>query len=164
MGLNPAPAESAEKRYYRTHGSSYASTVTFLRANAPYIKYYKRLAPFVRALNVSGSIHWTELAKCELKPGVRSPNPQMLSNCARAYLSNELAALPTWPVIAVGRTAFNALSLMCPGRAVVGIPHPTGAWGRAFTSLCSKGTFTPSPRTIARIQTLFAGTSAHWLG
>ena len=163
VGLNPAPAEPAEMRFYLQKGATYSNTVAFLQANLANIKYYKRLKPFVQGLGFRGPIHWTEVAKCEVKKGVRSPGPQMLTNCARAYLSRELSALPGWPVLAVGRTAFNALSFMGSGRAVIGIPHPTGAWGRAFTSLCGKGTFSASQQTARRVKSVIKVQGAHWL-
>ena len=35
----------------------------------------------------------------------------------------------------VGREAFTALAYMYPDRTVIGVPHPTGAYGDKFTAI-----------------------------
>lgn len=163
VGLNPGRASDEEKRYYAVNGAEYRHTVAYLKTEMNRIKYYKYTRSFVLGLGFSGPIHWTELAKCELRRGIRSVPAEMISTCTRTFLHQELALLAGWPVVAIGRVAFNAISLMCPDRSVIGIPHTTGSWGAKFSSLCSPGTHTPRPEVLNRVAGAIRRCGVVWL-
>ena len=56
--------------------------------------------------------------------------------CVHLYLVNEMAQVPDpWPIVAIGKQPFELAAMMFPSRAVIGIPHPTGAFGDQFSSL-----------------------------
>jgi len=59
--------------------------------------------------------------------------PHTVRRCVANYLHRELEACPpTWMAIGVGREAFAALSLVCPNRFVMGVPHCTGQYANRF--------------------------------
>jgi hypothetical protein len=162
-GLNPGRAIPSEKAFYRRTGGDYASTVWYLVDSASLIPYYKKTESFARNLGFSGPIHWTELAKCELSRTYKAVPTEMVENCVRAHLSKELAALPDWPVLAVGKTAFHTTAVICANRPVFGVPHTTGAWGGAFASLCEQGTDTPTSYTRRQVRNALKKNLAVWL-
>lgn len=163
VGLNPGRASDDEINYYAVNGMKYRDTVAYLKTEMERIRYYKNTKNFVLGLGFSGHIHWTELAKCELRRDARNVPVEMIATCARTFLHRELALLEGWPVIAVGRVAFNALSLMCPDRPVIGFPHTTGSWGTKFSSLCDRGTATPLPKVVKRVAGAIRSRSVVWL-
>ena len=131
VGLNPGNAGKPECEYYQSTDLSYGAIVNYWEQSLKESnEYYKRLRELANQLGLGGTILWTELAKCENDSNVKRPPVQTLRTCANLYLLNELKLVPNdWPLIAAGRDAFNALVYICPSRAVIGIPHPTGSFG-----------------------------------
>lgn len=148
VGINPGRASAREREFYLAHGCSYDAVVGFWReVNGFGHPYYVRLRRLVDALGVAGPILWTELAKCESALGISGLPPlQTLRSCTGRYLLREIAALPlAAPVLAVGGEAFKACAYLCPDRAVVGVPHPTGSRGH-FARLFFEGVLLRSVR------------------
>ncbi|MDD5689922.1 MAG: hypothetical protein PHQ76_06605, partial [Caldisericia bacterium] len=84
---------------------------------------------FLEAIDLNGPILWTELVKCENKDK-RLPPIQTFRVCTKKYLTEEIKHIQiNWPLIAVGKIAYNALSFLYAKKAVIGIPHPTGSYG-----------------------------------
>lgn len=141
VGLNPGLASHSEINHYRRIGMTYDATVTYLRHNMQDISFYARMNRFISAAGFNGSVHWTELAKCQLTSEFTVVPDEMIRTCISKHLKKEIEIFPTkWPVVAVGRRAFAALSILCSDRPVIGIPHPTG-FGAAhlFRSMFSNG-------------------------
>ncbi|MBK8006032.1 MAG: hypothetical protein IPK12_19495 [Gemmatimonadetes bacterium] len=70
------------------------------------------------------------------------------------YLNLEIAQAPrSWPLLALGRVAYSVLVYAYMDRAVIGIPHPSGA-GPAF-HLLFKGKKL-RPRILRRLQEALA--------
>jgi hypothetical protein len=140
-GINPAPAKTDEINYYRQNGASYGSLLKYweqggLNNKEPKsIPYYKSLRAFVDGLGLTGPILWTDIAKCqnksiEEKLSVKK-HPQTFRRCSTSFLSEEVGLCPSdWPIIAAGNDAYHALLYLCPNRALIGIPHPTGQFAR----------------------------------
>lgn len=130
VGINPGHSKSHERNYYIKNGQSYDKVVEYWNAHIRKRKYYSSLRSFVNQLGFQGHILWTELVKCENMRRVRSPPLQTFRICTKTYLSRELDLIPdNWPLIAVGGEVYKALAYRFPTRIVVGIPHPTGAFG-----------------------------------
>ena len=132
-GMNPSKAEKPETAAYRQEGASYPVVLAFWNLRLRSIAYFSRARRFVRALGHSGSILWTDVAKCERSnpsmPISFATHPQTFRVCASSYLTNEIKVCPeTWPLIANGKDAFTALSYLFPSRRVIGITHCTGAY------------------------------------
>ena len=133
-GINPARSSEAERAYYRLHGPTYDSVVAYWREHVSRIPYYQRLRRLIDQLHMPGPILWSDLAKCENAPDVKSPIPlQTLRRCSGRFLYKEIRLLPkAWPILAVGIEAYKALAYMVPERTVIGVPHPTGSRGQFF--------------------------------
>jgi hypothetical protein len=130
LGLNPGQSRDQEHRYYGTHGATYKSVVKYWQDFVRERKYYHSLRHLADQLGLSGPILWTELAKCEKDPDFVHVPLQTLRTCVSLYLRPELECTPnTWALLAAGREAFRAAAYLCPERAVLGVPHPMGAWG-----------------------------------
>ena len=132
-GLNPARSKKQEQDYYIAHGVNYESVVAFWTAHIRHIQYYQKLRKLVNALDLTGPILWTDTVKCEKQAQLpafsHSLFPDTVRRCAANYLHQELEACPRdWVAIGVGRDAFTTLSLLCPGRFVLGVPHCTGQY------------------------------------
>jgi hypothetical protein len=129
-GLNPGKSrkKDQEEEYHVKH-RSYESVVTFWHDKGYDHPYHRKLRQLVRALNLAGPILWTDTVKCQ-GPGfshLRFPNT--VRCCVPRYLRRELKACPAdWIAVAVGRDAFATFGLECPGRFVLGVPHPTGRY------------------------------------
>ena len=143
IGSNPGRSTEVERAHYINYikssstGLSYNATLEYWPkiANIPY---FARLRAFVNSFGIEGPILWSDLVKCEcnINPEIARPSSlpaQTLRTCVHRYLQRELELPPIeWPIIAVGLVAFNALSsLVPPGRAIIGVPHPTGSFGHA---------------------------------
>jgi hypothetical protein len=130
VGLNPGRASEKERRYYIENGPSYETFVKILEdlpgsGNHPY---NRRLRENVIGWGLTGPILWSELAKCQSKPDVTRLPLQTFRTCVGKFLNREMELVPhDWPIIAAGREAFKAISYLFSQRAVIGIPHPTGA-------------------------------------
>jgi hypothetical protein len=140
-GINPAPAKTDEINFYRQNGASYDSLLKFWeqsRLNHKELKnipYYKSLRAFVDGLGLTGPILWTDIAKCQNKSKEEKlsvkKHPQTFRKCSTSFLSEEVRLCPSdWPIIAAGSDAYHALLYLCPNRALIGIPHPTGQFAR----------------------------------
>jgi len=165
VGLNPGRCPQSERAYYLEHGCTYDSVEGFWNETSSRIKYNTLVRRFLKACGLSGSVLWTELAKCESSLGSSSiPPVQTLRRCTGRYLTQELAAVPgDWPVIGVGADAFRALAFLEPDRVVLGLPHPTGSRGH-FARLFDGDSLHDDVQ--GTITTLLSSNErqAHWLG
>lgn len=161
VGLNPGRASPEEKQYYQKHGPTFGSTISYLETNAGSIRYFSRLRRLAKETMDVDAFHWTEVAKCELKAGLKQVPLEMRRTCIKQYLADELSLLPVWPVIAAGGVAFETMALLCRDRPVIGVPHPTGAFGKMFTRLLADGILGAWART--RVQEALETRSAVWL-
>jgi hypothetical protein len=141
VGINPGRASREEEAFYRARAGAYESVVAWFATLGVKHPYYTRLRRLADQCGLSGPILWTELAKCENEPALKGLLPlSTLRECTGRFLNRELALLPPhWPVLAVGAEAFKALAYLYPKRTVIGVPHPTGAYGH-FPRLFSEGT------------------------
>jgi hypothetical protein len=138
VGINPGAADKPEMGFYLENGVTYQVAVEYWEQKLKTTNlYYKRLRNLVEQLGRMGTILWTELVKCQSKNDEELPL-QTFRICYQAYLRKELKLMPeTWPVIAVARKAYNALAFLCPSQTIIGVPHPTGAFGN-FHALFEK--------------------------
>jgi hypothetical protein len=145
-GINPAPAKQNEVEFYRKNGGSYKSLLQWWEHyKLKDIDYYRRLRAFVSGLDFDGPILWTDIAKCQnksltVKLTIKD-HPQTFRRCSALFLTKEIEKCPAdWPIIAAGREAFLALLYLCPNRALIGIPHPTGSYANTqFLRLFENG-------------------------
>ena len=140
VGMNLGRSDSTERAYYVTNGVSYASLKSYWDVGVRDLQYYAKARAFVRAVGILGAIVWSDVAKCENLADRTDPPPlQTLRHCGRRFLQRELSLLPSdWPLFALGLDAYRALAYMVPTRAVIGVPHPTGAYG-PFAALWNGG-------------------------
>jgi len=124
--------------------------------------YYGRLRGLVKALGISGPILWTDTVKCEKKRGGAAfSHPRFratVRRCVAKYLTHELKACPhDWIAIGAGTDAFAALTLLCPDRFVLGVPHPTGQYQapndfrRLFKSF-DRGPYVLHPQYVEKFE------------
>lgn len=138
VGMNPGRAKR-ETRERCKGKASYESWLKLWHNKIRGYRYYKHLRFLADRLGLNGPILWTELAKCETKTGLRQLPIQTLRVCANTYLKEEVALTSAdWPIIAVGREAYKALSYLFPTRTVVGIPHVTGSRGQFWSMFTNK--------------------------
>ena len=164
VGLNPGRAPPDELRSYASRADLYAATVEYLGEKSKLIPYYERMRDAVGRMGFQrGSILWTEVAKCELLCGQVGVPIEMRRTCGTTYLTKELAACPQWPIVAVGQQSFEAVSYLVPERAVIGVPHPTGAWGKAFERATGNKRSGFPPTSLAKMNEALALGSAVWL-
>lgn len=134
VGINPGNSWSVEQRFYKVRGASYESVLAYWDSTIKKLGYYSKLRLLVRQLGFGGSILWTELVKCEDAAKGQDPPLQTFRVCTMTYLRHELELIPAdWPLIAVSREAYKALSYLYPVRVVIGIPHPTAARGQFWS-------------------------------
>jgi len=131
VGVNPGNGLWEEERqFYRECGCSYDAVVKFWPRVGEYSRYYKLLTSFVNAAGLDGPILWTELVKCESKKGTPLSIETIRQDINR-YLFEELQAIPEdWPLIGVGRQAYEILAYQFSKRQVIGTPHPTSSHGQ----------------------------------
>lgn len=164
VGLNPGISGKLERDFYCQHKSTYSSTNEFWNQHLKDSnRYYSRARRLINALGLDGPLWWTELAKCESMPGLRFLPVQTLRYCGGRFLHHELRVVPeSWPVVAIGREAFNALAYLLPNRIVLGCPHPTGSRGH-FDKLFDNGILSQEVSKVAT-ECLAASTAvAKWL-
>lgn len=135
IGLNPGSSSDEERQYYMDRNCTYASVVSWSCESGCKrgldSRYYRRLRELIDALNLTGPILWTELAKCESKRGVVELPLQTFRTCTDKFLQYEIESLPVnWPLFAVGKEAYRGLAYRFPARTVIGVPHPTGSRGQ----------------------------------
>jgi hypothetical protein len=136
VGINPGRMKIGgpeNLHYLRNRKNLSYKTIVDIWSDPPKVhSYYKFLKNFSELIGLNGPILWTELVKCEMaKSNIVIPL-QTFRTCVNMYLVKEIKHIPpAWPVIAVGREAFKALSYIFPARSILGVPHPA-----------SKGNFT----------------------
>ena len=136
VGLNPGHANAAEIAYYQKVGATYEATVQYWRDHIAARSYYKRLRELIKSFNINGPILWTELAKCENAAGEKYQSLKALRVCSGKFLTDELKAIPAeWPLFGVSNETYKALAYLFPDRTLIGVPHPTGAYGKQFSRL-----------------------------
>ena len=118
----------------------------------------------IEQLNLDGPILWSDLAKCENAEGSDGPPLQTLRHCTRRFLLRELNVTPSdWPIVALGWEAYRALAYLVPMRAVIGIPHPTGAFA-AFANMFENGGLRNDLRARSADALRETDPKAVWLG
>jgi hypothetical protein len=133
IGINPGRSSATERKFYIDRKLTYESTVEYWEHKGIKTRrYYTWLRSFVDQLGFDGPILWTELAKCEQTPEALGLLPlQTFRTCMTSFLRRELAAIPdTWPLVCAGSEPYKAIAYCFPERTVIGVPHPTGAFGR----------------------------------
>jgi len=130
VGINPGISTKKERAdYLKIADLNYEDVKSISKSIIDSHKYYNQTRKFLEAIDLKGPILWTELVKCENKDK-RLPPIQTFRVCTKNYLTEEIKHIPiNWPLIAVGKIAYNALSFLYPKKAVIGIPHPTGSYG-----------------------------------
>lgn len=138
VGLNPGPATERERKYYLDNDCSYEAVKCWMHDYGLGHRHYKSLRRLLDALELTGPILWTELAKCENAPSIKVPPLQTFRNCTAEYLQHEIECLPSdWPLFGIGREAYQGLAYRFPLHTVIGVPHPA-SWGQ-FAALFDKG-------------------------
>lgn len=162
LGMNPGQGDEAERAAFR-RDPSYQATVEFMQTHRlPTHQYYRRLRTFVDGCGIPGHILWTELAKCQSAAEFHGPLPlETYRTCTSAFLRQEVDMVSSsWPILAVGRDAYRAAALLFSERAVVGIVHPTGSWGKWHT-MFSHDALRPEVR--GAVEQVTADRRAAWL-
>jgi hypothetical protein len=161
VGMNPGQPMKGEFAHYLQNGNSYAAVTTWFAQHGRTHRYHKNIRRLLDCMDVAGPILWTELAKCQSLTAGKAPPLQTFRTWSSAFLNRELEALPTfWPILAIGRDAYSAVSFRFADRRVVGVPHPTGSKGH-FAALCSDGALLPGVR--AAITATRDSGAAVWL-
>lgn len=129
VGINPGKCGEEERKYYRKN-YSYNILLNYWDLKIKNLAYYKKSRRIITELGFKGDILWTDLAKCECKGKNGDVPVQTLRICIDRFLDKEIKSLPdSFVIIALGNIAFNFCALRFPNYFVVGLPHPTGAWG-----------------------------------
>lgn len=162
--MNPGKSTPPEREFYVQLGGTYESVKRFWHSEAPKIQYYVKARKVIDQLGFDGPILWSDLAKCENAPETKTPPLQTLRCCTSRFLFRELeAAPPDWPILALGWEAYRALAYLFPRRAIIGIPHATGAWG-AFAQMFENGQIRANLRDRAVSAVDEIEPRAVWLG
>jgi hypothetical protein len=159
VGLNPGFASPREVELYVKSGPTYDATVSYLQENSHDIDYFRKMRLFVLAAIGPSSIHWTEVSKCELAKNFKRVPIEMRRKFIHRYLKIEIDLLPIWPIFACGRIAFDTMSVLCTERTVIGVPHPTGSFGKVFSRLLTENNML-SDAAASRVKTAIADRSA----
>lgn len=144
IGINPGPALPQEKESYLKAGRLYINSKqlwegTGSKKGIKNYPYYQHLRDFVDKLGRTGIILWSDLVKCESSEKRKMPPMQTKRICSNLYLSKEINVLPEeFPIFAIGRDAYESLSLMFINRIVIGIPN-TSARGNQFNKIFARG-------------------------
>jgi len=130
VGINPGRGSNFERDYYLNNGTSYQTILNFWNQHGRNHLYYRYLTDFVNLAGYRGPILWTELAKCESNTNTAIPPLQTFRTCTNNFLRRELESVPNdWPLIAIGRETYSAISYLYPTKSVLGLPHPTSSRG-----------------------------------
>jgi hypothetical protein len=164
VGLNPGTSRAKERTFYLRVGMTY-DRVKEYRRSIDDIPYFQRARTVIDLLGLRGPIIWSNLAKCENAEGRKDlPPVQTMRHCAGRFLRRELeVAPPDWAVLAIGRDAFMALAYVVPKRAVIGIPHTTGAY-QDFRKTFENGRLRKETEDRAAAALSSAEPGAAWLG
>ncbi|HTE42221.1 MAG TPA: hypothetical protein VK629_15450 [Steroidobacteraceae bacterium] len=165
VGMNLGRSDENERAYYCENGAAYDSLLAYWSLRARLLPYYTKARALVRATGVLGPLLWSDVAKCEnALAASTSPPLQTLRHCSRRFLQRELAIVPPdWPIFALGLDAYNALAYMIPTRSIIGVPHPTGAYG-PFAGLWSGGALTFETQRRIALTRDADDPRAVWLG
>jgi len=130
IGLNPGESSPSERNYYLDNNSSYQAGIDYWEKKIQNFAYYKKARELITTLGFTGDIVWSDLAKCE-SAGNRGEVPvQTLRICIDRFLEKEIKSLPkNFTIITLGNEPFKFCALRFPKRFVLGLPHPTGAYG-----------------------------------
>jgi hypothetical protein len=130
VGLNPGQSDEKEHRFYIDNGALYENSLKYWKERIQAFSYYVRLKKIANEFGFSGPILWTELVKCENSIKGKNLCVETIRDDINKYLFREIAVIPEkWPLIGVGRKAYEILSYSFPNRFVIGLPHITGSWG-----------------------------------
>lgn len=130
VGINPGKCSEKERQYYIDHGKNYKSFVDYWNEKVCNLAYYKKSRELITMLGFEGDMLWTDLAKCECKGENGLVPVQTLRICIDRFLEKEITILPDdFTIIALGNIAFDFCALRFSKRFVIGLPHPTGAYG-----------------------------------
>jgi hypothetical protein len=130
VGINPGKCSESERQYYIDNGKTYKSFIDFWDQKVKNLAYYKKSRELITMLGFEGDILWTDLAKCECRGENGNVPVQTLRVCIDRFLEKEIKILPdNFTIIALGNIAFDFCALRFPNRFVIGLPHPTGAYG-----------------------------------
>jgi len=129
IGINAGKSGKDERKYYGRN-YSYKVLLNYWDLKLKNLAYYRKSRKIITELGFKGDILWTDLAKCECEGKNGDVPIQTLRICIDRFLDKEIKALPNnFVIIALGNIAFNFCALRFPNYFVVGLPHPTGAWG-----------------------------------
>jgi hypothetical protein len=130
VGLNPGQSDEKEHRFYIDNGASYENSLRYWKDRIRGLRYYTRLKDIANKFGFSGPILWTELVKCENSVKGENLCVETIRDDINKYLFREIDIIPEeWPLIGVGRKAYEILSYSFPKRLIIGIPHVTGSYG-----------------------------------
>jgi len=130
VGLNPGQSDEKEHKFYIDNGASYENSLRYWKDRIQGLRYYIRLKDIANKFGFSGPILWTELVKCENSAKGESLRIETIRDDINKYLFREINVIPeAWPLIGVGRKAYEILSYSFPNKFVIGIPHVTGSYG-----------------------------------
>jgi len=130
IGINPGKSSKEEQKFLLKGNCNYQAILDFWDLKAKNFAYYKKSRELITDLGFTGDILWTDLAKCECRGKNGDVPIQTLRICIDRFLEKEIKALSdNFVIIALGNVAFNFCSLRFPDRFVIGLPHPTGAYG-----------------------------------
>lgn len=164
VGMNPGQSPRTERDFYLKHGSTYEAVMDYWVQQSPNIQYNQKLQRFLNGVGFTGPRLWTEVAKCENAVSGKNPSLQTMRQCARRFLFRELEAVPPdWPLLGVGKDAYVAVAYLVADRTVIGIPHPTGSWGR-FAKLMADGGVREGVREQVEAVIATEEPKAVWLG
>ena len=136
VGINPGISKAPERRTYKSADDLYAAQKAYWASQLKQAKYYKLLNDFVDKFHRFNFILWTEMVKCENFSKNAPPPIQTFRCCTQKYLNRELDLFPAdFPLFAIGRKTFDALSYIYRKRTVFGVPHPTGSKGNTFNNI-----------------------------
>ncbi len=130
VGLNPGKCKRGEKEYYLKYSQTYDSVKSyFFESNLKNLAYFKRIRDLISILRYKGDILWTDLAKCECFEKNGSLPIQTLRVCINRFLRKEVKLFKAPTIFALGNVAFNFCALSFPSHFIIGLAHPTGAYG-----------------------------------
>lgn len=165
IGINPGWAKRTETECYKSHGAEYEAVVECWLSNIRSHAYYSKIRSFIDQVGLTGPILWSELAKCQNEPGAKGPPLKTLRTCTGRFLTRELKLIPRkWPLIGIGGEAYKALAYLYPNRTVIGLPHPTGAYGNHFSRHLPNGHIHPTTKASVRKALAARPGDLLWLG
>lgn len=130
IGLNPGKSSLNERNYYLKNNNTYQAGQDYWENKIKNFAYFNRSRELISIFGFTGDIVWSDLAKCESAEKRGEVPVQTLRICIDRFLKREIESLPkNFTIISLGNEAFQFCALRFPNRFVLGLPHPTGAWG-----------------------------------